>query len=434
MGLIKKLVIPIFLLVAILPLFSAKSAVQDEIAERNRQIEELQRQIEQYQQQLDTLGGKSRTLENEIAKLNDKIKKNQLEIQSLNLSITQTDGQINQTQTQIQEAEDSIELHKASLAKLISIIHQSDQQNLTEVFLKNNRLSDFFNNIAHVKNTQENLQHVVEEIKLLKLDLEKREDELGERRNELADLKSIQEAEKRNADAIKRERANILAQTKGQEKAFQDLVAKTKADINKIREQVFYLQQAGITAEDAVKYGQLAALRSGIRPAYLIAVLEVESGLGRNVGRCNRAGDPPSKGWRAIMHTRDHQPFLTITSELGLNPDTTAVSCPQFVNGKRYGWGGAMGPAQFIPSTWMSYKNEVAKLTGHNPANPWNIEDAFVAAAVKLARAGATAKTRAAEVAASKAYYSGNSRCSSAPCNSYANAIQNKAAIIEQNL
>ena len=66
--------------------------------------------------------------------------------------------------------------------------------------------------------------------------------------------------------------------------------------------------------------------------------------------------------------------------------------------------------------------------------NPWNIEDAFMAAAVKLARGGANVKTRATEIAASKAYYSGNSRCSSAPCNSYANAIQRKAAEIEKNL
>ena len=134
------------------------------------------------------------------------------------------------------------------------------------------------------------------------------------------------------------------------------------------------------------------------------------------------------------MHTRDHEPFKAVTASLGLNINTTPVSCPQYVNGRRYGWGGAMGPAQFIPSTWVAYASEVSSLTNHNPANPWVIEDAFVAAAVKLARGGATAQTRATEGAASKAYYSGNSRCSSAPCNSYANAIQRKAIEIDKNL
>ena len=82
----------------------------------------------------------------------------------------------------------------------------------------------------------------------------------------------------------------------------------------------------------------------------------------------------------------------------------------------------------------MGYRDEVSELTGHQPANPWLIEDAFVAAAVKLARAGATAKTRASEIAASKAYYSGKSNCSTAPCNSYANSIQRLAAEIQKNL
>ncbi|MBX4190456.1 lytic murein transglycosylase, partial [Candidatus Parcubacteria bacterium] len=164
------------------------------------------------------------------------------------------------------------------------------------------------------------------------------------------------------------------------------------------------------------------------------AELEVESGLGRNVGKCNRAEDPTAKSWRNIMNPRDFQPFLNITAALGLNPDTTAVSCPQYVNGRRYGWGGAMGPAQFIPSTWVGYATEVARLVGRSVANPWNIEDAFTAAAVKLARGGATGKTRAAEIAASKAYYSGNSKCSTAPCNSYANTVQRVAAQLEQSL
>ena len=93
-----------------------------------------------------------------------------------------------------------------------------------------------------------------------------------------------------------------------------------------------------------------------------------------------------------------------------------------------------MGPAQFLPSTWMGFKEAVAQTTGHNPANPWNIQDAFTAAALKLAKGGATAKTRTAEVAASKAYYSGRSTCSTAACNSYANAVQRKATEIEANL
>ena len=62
------------------------------------------------------------------------------------------------------------------------------------------------------------------------------------------------------------------------------------------------------------------------------------------------------------------------------------------------------------------------------------MEDAFTAAALKLADAGATAKTREAEIGAAKAYVGGSTKCSSAICNSYANLALEKAEIIGANL
>ena len=91
-----------------------------------------------------------------------------------------------------------------------------------------------------------------------------------------------------------------------------------------------------------------------------------------------RNGDP-SKG--------DVQPFLAITNALGFNAYQTAVSCPiAGVNG----YGGAMGPAQFIPSTWFGYISTLQTALGHYP-NPWAAEDAFLASATLLTDKGAAA-------------------------------------------
>lgn len=93
-----------------------------------------------------------------------------------------------------------------------------------------------------------------------------------------------------------------------------------------------------------------------------------------------------------------------------------------------------MGPAQFIPTTWLGYEADVIRITGHNPPSPWNFQDAFTASAVKLSRGGATSKDRAGEIRAAKAYISGNPVCATATCNNYANTIQQKAALIERDL
>lgn len=93
-----------------------------------------------------------------------------------------------------------------------------------------------------------------------------------------------------------------------------------------------------------------------------------------------------------------------------------------------------MGPAQFIPSTWILFDEQVSGITGRSPANPWNIEDAFTASALLLAQGGANSRTEAGEIRAAKAYFSGNPNCSRSDCRSYAAIVMGNAAKIESQL
>ena len=93
-----------------------------------------------------------------------------------------------------------------------------------------------------------------------------------------------------------------------------------------------------------------------------------------------------------------------------------------------------MGPAQFLPGTWLGWESKIAKITGHNPPSPWSIEDSFTAAALKLYNDGASAKTRAGELRAAKSYISGNPNCTKSICNYYANLAMDKSDDIEETL
>lgn len=415
---------------------SARAAITDDVNQKNQQIEEIQRQIEQYQQQIDTIHDQALTLQGQVNTLNAQINKITLELKSLNLSIISTNLKINDTQSKITAAEIKIEKDQSALAQYLRVVYQNDQESLTSILVKNSTLSNFFNELNSVKTIQDQLRITIDNVIGLKDSLEQRKQDLDDQKADLAKEQTLVAIEKKGLDSIKAQKDKLLKDTKGQESKFQELVKKSKKDIEAIRAQISYLLQNGVSAEDAVKYGQLAAIGAGIRPAFLLAELEQESALGSNVGKCYIV-DKTSGATRRVTNgqiyakgihpTRDLPLFLAITAELGLNSFQTPISCGS-------GWGGAMGAAQFIPSTWMGYRETVSRLTGHNLANPWNIEDAFVAAAAKLSRDGASSQTRAGEVAASKRYYCGNAASKKSGCVNYANSVQRLADDIQQNL
>ena len=231
---------------------------------------------------------------------------------------------------------------------------------------------------------------------------------ISDKRDEENNLLAIKSLQEKQLTGSVSEQSTLLKITKGKESAYQANLKASQAEVAAIKSRMYQLLEvsAQINFGQAVQIAEWASSETGVRAAFLLAILTQESNFGKNVGTCNRAGDPPSKSWRVVMKPdRDQAPFKQITSELGMNIDTTPVSCPmKDKSGNQIGWGGAMGPAQFIPSTWMGYRGKVAAVTG-KAANPWDIRDAFLAAAIKLKDGGAT--TQSGEWAAAMKYFSG---------------------------
>jgi membrane-bound lytic murein transglycosylase B len=171
--------------------------------------------------------------------------------------------------------------------------------------------------------------------------------------------------------------------------------------------------------EDAYKYAKFASIYTGVRPAFLLAILSRESELGKNVG---------TGSWRTDMKPSQQQYYLQICRELGIDPDKYPVSRKQW-----YGWGGAMGPAQIMPATWLGYKVRVTEITGNNPPSPWNIKDAFVAAALYLANKGAAEKTEDAEWKAAMMYLAGTN-WQKASLRFYGNQVMDRAKQFQEQV
>jgi membrane-bound lytic murein transglycosylase B len=207
---------------------------------------------------------------------------------------------------------------------------------------------------------------------------------------------NIQVLQQNSLKSTEKQKQDLVTAAKGQESVYEKIITGKQQSAAQIESALFALNGANQSTSfgDMYKYAVQASAATHVRPAVILGILSEESNLGQNVGKGT---------WRVDMHpTRDQPIFQQICAQLGLNPDSMPVSKRQ-----SYGWGGAMGPAQFIPSTWVQYSARIAASTGQNPPNPWDPRTAAFATAILMADNGADAQTADAERLAALRYLAG---------------------------
>jgi len=401
----KKAVKILLVFCLIIPFIGQAGNVDDLKEDLENQIKQKQEEINQYQQKFGENRQQASSLRNEIQILENEINKFRAEINQIDLVIQKSTLNIREIDDQVVALIDDMNQKKDLLGEYIRIVARYDQETLLEVVLKNDKFSDFFDEINAFESVQDEIQATLVVVQTLKDNLEIEREKLEGERDEQNRLKSLQLIQKKSVESKQWQKEDLLDRTKGQEAAYQNLIQGKESEITFIKEQLSLLEKYNITLEDAVQDAIFAASKTGIRPAFLLGVLEAESRLGLNVGTGNWKKDM-YQCYRSLGYIskaeREKNAFISICEGLGINPDTQPVSAEPW-----YGCGGAMGVGQFMPTTWLAYRDRVTALTGANPPNPWNHRDAFMAAAIKLGEGGANQRTEIGERTAYAKYLGG---------------------------
>ena len=374
---------------------TAKEQVSSRRSQLENELSKLEQEIGHQQAILDSKKAQSQSLERDMAIIDAEIRKSELNIRAREITISKLSEDIKEKETTIVSLNEKIFKEKKSLAQLIKKRNEIDSFSLVEVILSNKNLSDFFEDVDMFTSIKAALSDSFLQIEETKNVTNVQKESLIDKRAAEIELKNIQDREKKKIEQQKAEKKQILSISKGQEAIYQKILKEKQKSAAEIRSELFTLRgSTAISFEKALEYANIVGKRSGVRPALILGVIAEESNLGQNVGTGN---------WKTDMHsTRDRPVFQEICERLGFDPDMMPVSKKPW-----YGWGGAMGPAQFIPSTWVMYEDKIAKMTGNNPPNPWDPFDAFTASAMLLADNGATKGTWSAERLAALRYFAG---------------------------
>jgi hypothetical protein len=387
---------------------SGGSATETYRAKLQSQLDQLEKQIADQQAVLDQSKNQEQSLSRDIKILTTQISQAKLEIKARDINIAQLQSGITgkkQTITGLNAQQQS------ELDSLSAILREKDQLDVTSpaiAVLSSDNISNFFSDLDRFDEINTGLQASFAKISNIKDITQQQEDDLQSQLDQENQLREVQQLQEQQIQSQQNQKNKLLADTKGQEKNYQTVIAANQKSAAQIRAALFQLNgTSAISFGKALDYANEASKATGIRPAFLLGIIKEESDLGTNVGTGSYTVD--------MNPTRDVPVFIALVRALGLDPASMPVSKKQW-----YGWGGAMGPAQFIPSTWAQFagyvkpdyhydqsKDRVGRKTGNTPPNPWNPEDAFMAAALYLTDDGAAAQTASGEFKAAMCYLAG---------------------------
>ncbi len=348
-------------------------------------------EIESQKQELGKKKAETASISRDVSILQSQINKSNAQIKARSVEIYRMKNTIKKQSKRIEILEENISASKESIKNLLRTKNQLDDYSYLEVFFSHKTISGFFEDMNNVKILELKITNNFREFSDLKSDIEGKQDELQEQSARERELIAKKKQEIIMVNSKKLERGILLAESKKEEAEYESLIAQKEAIKAKIRGRIFQVASGEkISFGNALTLVQPFESALGIDSAFLLAILFQESGykgkIGGNIGQCtynqsNKNGN--SKNGYQVMSKSQQSAFEQIIKGIGGDAASTPVSCPIPSDGS---YGGAMGPAQFMPKTWLSIRSAAAKILGKaaSSLSPFINQDAFIASGTYL--------------------------------------------------
>lgn len=191
-------------------------------SELRAQSQQLEQAIADSNKKAKELSQQAETLKTAIASLDIDIEKKNNEIELTSVKIAQLTDELDKAQLELDRQKD---LLKASMREL----YKRRGASTVELLVASDSFSQFMNDQEYLERLKVGIQDSTEKVIVLK-------QQITAQKTEQETLKAQQEDQRAQLDATRLERANLLAQTQGDEARYQSLVETLKtqqAEVNK---------------------------------------------------------------------------------------------------------------------------------------------------------------------------------------------------------
>ncbi|MFH0815088.1 MAG: peptidoglycan DD-metalloendopeptidase family protein [Candidatus Falkowbacteria bacterium] len=246
--------------ILMLPIFFTNAQTQEEVDQINKQIEskkqyiqDLSAKAEQYKKNIAQKQKELVTLKNQTSILENQIAKNKIDIETTGVELQETKLEIRNAEIQIVLKGDEIAKKKDTLSILIREFFLQDQEGLVDIIFGYNSVAEFFQQVEYLKNLQNSIRGTLEQLKILKQNLEDKKIGLDAKKQNLIKLNEELAQNKAYLNEQINYKAYLLKQTKASEQKFNDLYWAAKQEQNQANVEIYKLEKEARLAMENLK-------------------------------------------------------------------------------------------------------------------------------------------------------------------------------------
>ena len=209
-------------------IFVARAAnigeLERNIEQKNNEIRKLEEEARQFRAEIAKRQEAGRTLKEELDRIERTIKQLQRDVALTERKIEGKELEINKTAREIQNKEESILKLRGGLAFSVQAFFEKDQESLLEILLREGPLSNFIGQMDRYAALQNQMLDLIGDLRALREELTEKKEEAQAKKAELEDLEDSLRGRRRLQENTRKDRADLLATTKNQEKRYQELL------------------------------------------------------------------------------------------------------------------------------------------------------------------------------------------------------------------
>ena len=195
------------------------------IADKANSIQTLQAEIAKYQKDLKVIGGQKTSLQNELKILDLTTKKLAADIAVTENKISVTNFQLEELSSQINVKSDQLEENIGAIGEALKLINENDANDLVRMILASRSMSNTWDTLETDQRFEDSVRKNIENLKLVKHDLEAQKDQTTKIKNQLTSLQKDLADQKQVADYNTKQKNDLLKATKNNESNYNKILA-----------------------------------------------------------------------------------------------------------------------------------------------------------------------------------------------------------------